>query len=44
MYAKSGFGPVGGKAPGKDDIESETEEPGTLTPSPPLAVPEQASQ
>ena len=35
MYAKSGFGPVGGKAPGKDNIESEAEEPGAPTPPPP---------
>jgi hypothetical protein len=35
MYGKSGLIPVGGKVLGEDDIESDTEEPGTPTPPPP---------
>jgi hypothetical protein len=35
MYGKNGLIPVGGKVPGEDDIESDTEEPGTPTPPPP---------
>ena len=35
MYGKKWLGSSRGKVPGEDDIESETEEPGTPTPPPP---------